>query len=117
MSVHVTHGLQKAMLSQLANDNPPGDHTQISSQRTSTSKTSESSHVANQKFSEGVGAKIFHVVGVQFQAVSLRRVVDDLQDQACIPINKQFPRSALSGEQVTQQLAIDVSEWHGYGPI
>ena len=88
MRMHVAHGLHKAMSCEFPHDGAASDHTQISGQRTATSKASKGRHVAQQQFGKGVRAEIFNIVGVQFQTVSMRRVLNHLQDQTGESIDK-----------------------------
>ena len=100
------------MLGQLAYNDPASNHSQISRQRTASSKISQSRHVPHQQFGHGIGTQVVGVVGVEFQTVGMSCVLDNLNKQWCEPIDKQSPCPALTIEQVRQQFAVVGCQWH-----
>jgi hypothetical protein len=96
MSIHVPHRLQITVLSQFSNDDAAGDYRQIRGQRTTSPKRPQRRHVPQQQFSESVSAKIFDIVGVEFEAMSLRGVLNYLNNQACESIDKKPPCTTLA---------------------
>lgn len=85
-------------LSDLSNDNPPGNHRQVSGQRRLPAEAFQDGHVVGEERHEDFGTEVVDVVRNELSTAGVGSVIDHVDEQSDESVNKVFPRTGLFGQ-------------------
>ena len=96
------------LLDQVVDDDPAGDHGQVSGQAAAAAKVAQHGQVVFDDRQKHLRDQVFAIFGGEPQRAALGRVVHHVYDQTDEPIDEILPRPGLGAETTLQKAAIDV---------
>ena len=103
-------------MSNLADDNPPGDDRQVSGQAALAAEVSQDGQIVLDDRQKNVGRQVLAIFAREPQRTALGRMIHDVNHQTHEAIHKILPRSGLASQAALQEIAVDLRECHKRDP-